>query len=405
MNNASNNISNTAATTDTNPIAKQLLDRAQALIPILREREKACIDAKKVPEETIQAFKEAGFFRALQPARWGGYELSPLVYADIARTLAEGCMSSAWVYGVVAVHNWQMALFDDQAAADVWGKDDSVLIGSSYMPVGKVTPVEGGYRLSGHWMFSSGCQHCDWTILGANIPPQQQGDAPDPHCFLVPRTDYTIVENWDVMGIRGSGSHDLIVDDVFVPKHRTVRDMDMYNMQCPGHLFNKSPIYNIPFAQIFNRTVSTTALGALKRALEEYIENTRARTATYGGAKLANNPRIQNIVSEVARTLDERLLIYNRDCHELMTLAESNTWTIERRATLGASCTSTVDQCMKAIDKLLLVSGAKALYGGVVQQAFLDLHMARGHTANNPFPYAENHGGVMFGLEHQTIDI
>jgi 3-hydroxy-9,10-secoandrosta-1,3,5(10)-triene-9,17-dione monooxygenase len=278
------------------------------------------------------------------------------------------------------------------------------LIGSSYMPVGKVTPVEGGYQLSGHWMFSSGCQHCDWTILGANVPPQKAGDAPDARCFLIPREDYEIVENWDVMGIKGSGSHDIVVKNAFIPEHRTVRDLDMYEMQCPGQAVNPSPLYNIPFAQIFNRTVSTTSLGVLKRALDEYVNNTRTRTSTYGGARLAGTPRIQHMISEVARTLDERLLVYKRDCHELLEHAENNTWTLERRAALGASCTSTVDACMRAIDQLLLFSGAKALYGGVVQQAFLDVHMARGHTANNPFPYAENHGGIMFGLPPQTID-
>ncbi len=392
-------------TTDQGALAQQLLDSARDLIPALREREAQCIADKRVPAETIRDFTDAGFFKVLQPKRWGGYELAPKVYADIARILAEGCMSSAWVYGVVAVHNWQMALFDDQAAADVWSENSDIRISSSYMPVGKVTPVEGGYMLSGRWMFSSGCQHCNWVILGSNVPPAKPGDAPDPRCFLVPSENYEIVENWDVMGLKGTGSHDIVLNDVFVPEHRTVRDLDMFEIKCPGHKVNTSPLYNVPFAQIFNRTVSTTALGTLKRALEEYVNSTKARVTTYGGAKLANTPRIQNMISEVARTLDERILIYNRDCDELMEHAVNNTWTLERRAALGASCCSTVDACMKAIDQLMLFSGAKAMYGGVVQQAFLDLHMARGHTANNPFPYSENHGGMMFGLESQTIDI
>ncbi|MBS0393906.1 MAG: acyl-CoA dehydrogenase family protein [Proteobacteria bacterium] len=386
-------------------LGKSMLDRARALVSVLREREAECNAQAKVPDETIKAFEGAGFFRILQPERWGGYELPPIVYADVARILAEGCISSAWVYGVVAVHNWQMALFPDQAARDVWGQDDSVRIASSYMPVGKVVPVDGGYRISGRWMFSTGCQHCTWTILGSNIPPRSPGEEPEARCFLVPRSDYRIVENWKVMGLQGTGSHDLVIEDAFVPEHRTVRDLDMFEMKCPGHAVNRSPRYNVPFAQLFNRTVSTTALGCLKRALDEYVQSTRARTATYTGARMANTPRIQNMVSEVARTLEERLLIYRRDCEEILQHALNDTWTLEPRAALGASCTSTVDACMQAIDKLMLFSGAKAMYGGIVQRAFLDMHMARGHTANNPFPYAENHGGMLFGLPHQTIDI
>jgi len=136
-------------------LAETLLDRARRLVPVLREREAAADAARQTSRETIEDFASAGFFKVLQPARYGGYELPPSVYCAIARTLAEGCVSSAWVYGVIAVHNWQLALFDERAAQDVWGADTSVRISSSYMPVGKIRRVEGGYRLSGRWAFSS----------------------------------------------------------------------------------------------------------------------------------------------------------------------------------------------------------------------------------------------------------
>ncbi|MCF8710366.1 acyl-CoA dehydrogenase family protein [Rhizorhapis sp. SPR117] len=121
-----------------------IIKRARALVPILREREAQAITDRQVPKETIAAFQDAGFFRILQPKRYGGYEMSPAVYCQVAKTLAEGCMGSAWVYGVVAVHNWQLALFDPQAAEEVWVQDNTVLISSSYMPTGKATKVDGG---------------------------------------------------------------------------------------------------------------------------------------------------------------------------------------------------------------------------------------------------------------------
>ena len=185
-------------------------------------------------------------------------------------------MASAWVYGVVAVHNWQMALFDDQACKDVWGEDSDVLISSSYMPVGKVTPVDGGYRISGRWGFSSGSAHCSWVILGANTPPADDGK-PEPRSFLLPRDDYEIVDKWDVMGLRATGSNDIVVDNAFVPNYRTLRDIDMFNMDCPGMKFNTASLYRMPFAQVFNRTVSTTSLGALERALEVFKSATREK--------------------------------------------------------------------------------------------------------------------------------
>jgi 3-hydroxy-9,10-secoandrosta-1,3,5(10)-triene-9,17-dione monooxygenase len=149
--------------------------------------------------------------------RWGGYEMDPEAFYAVQMTLAEGCMSSAWVLGVVAVHNWQLALFDAQAQADVWSEDPTTLISSSYMPRAEVTPVEGGYRISGRWGFSSGVDHCDWAFLGGLVP-DPEGGAPDYRTFLVPRSDFEIDHNWDTLGLRGTGSHDVTVKDAFRPR-------------------------------------------------------------------------------------------------------------------------------------------------------------------------------------------
>ncbi len=384
----------------------QLIDRARELIPVLRARERAAIDAQQVPVETIDDFQRAGFFKVLQPIQYGGYELSPRAYCEIARTLAEGCMSSAWVYAVVAVHNWQMALFPEEAAREVWGQNTEVRISSSYMPVGKVSTVTGGYRLSGRWAFSSGSAHCQWVILGAMVPAEDGQGNPEPRNFLLPRTDYRIVENWDVMGLRATGSNDIVVEDVFVPQHRTLSELAMFNVQCPGHRAHRGPLYQIPFAQIFNRTVSTTSLGALKRALTTFVEATREKRATYTGDRLARDTTIQFAVAEVERILDEQVLVLERDACELLEHAERGTWTLERRAALGASTTTMVSRCVRAIDILMEFSGAKALFrGNPVQQAFLDIHCARAHGANNPYPYGRNLGAVRFGFPNGSLDI
>jgi 3-hydroxy-9,10-secoandrosta-1,3,5(10)-triene-9,17-dione monooxygenase len=190
----------------------------------------------------------------LQPKRYGGYEMDPEVFYRIQMALAEGCMSSAWVYGVVAVRNWQIALFDERAQEEVWGEDSSVLASSTYMPVGKVTPVEGGFRLYGHWSFSSGSEHCAWVLLGGLVPPKNGEGAPE----------YRIVRNWDVLGLRGTGSHDIVVEDAFVPEYRTHKSLDGFHCDSPGNRVNEAPLYRLPFAQIFVRAVSTGFLGALQ---------------------------------------------------------------------------------------------------------------------------------------------
>lgn len=393
-------------TNDDSLLAASLVERARQLVPVLRDREAAAIADRQVPDITIREFVEAGFFKVLQPKRYGGFELSPAVYCEIARTLAEGCMGSAWVYGVVAVHNWQMALFDPRAAEEVWGEDPSVLISSSYMPTGKVTKADGGYRLSGRWAFSSGSGHCKWAILGANMVAEEGNGQPEPFNFLVSRPDYQIIDTWHVMGLAPTGSNDIVVEDAFVPEHRVIRERDMFDISCPGHAANKADLYRIPFAQLFNRTVSTTSLGSLRRALETFVGATKEKRATYTGQRLAGDNAIREAVANIKLTLNDLELRLASDLRELEARAASGDWPIERRAELGHHTTSMVSECLAAVDQLMLFSGGKAIYAGnPIQRSFLDIHCARAHVANNPYPYARNVGGIAFGFENDCMDL
>ncbi len=175
------------------PRAEELLANARALQPVLRERAAQCKAQRNIPDETIADFHEAGFFKVLQAEQYGGYAMDPQVFYAVGLELAQACPSSAWVLGVVAVHNWQLALFDDQAAQDVWAEDPTTLLSSSYAPVGKVKPVEGGFRLSGRWSFSSGSEHCKWIFVGAVVPTEAAPfDMMNYRTFLVPIEDYEI---------------------------------------------------------------------------------------------------------------------------------------------------------------------------------------------------------------------
>ena len=157
--------------------------------------------------------REAGFWLSSYP-RYGGLEADPREFFRAQATLAEGCMSSAWAGGIVSVHAFQLALFDDRAQQEVWSSAND-LISSSYAPMGKVTVVEGGFRLSGRWGWSSGSGHCDWVFLGAIVPDDGY------RTFLLPASDYRIEDTWQAMGLQGTGSNDVVVEDMFVPEYRT----------------------------------------------------------------------------------------------------------------------------------------------------------------------------------------
>lgn len=152
------------------PTPAELYERARSLVPMLAERASSFSAETRIPADVIDAMKALGLFRILQPKNWGGYELSPSVFYEVQTILAEGDMSAAWVFGILGVHNWHLALFDARLAAEVWADDEDVLVASTYMPVGKVEEVEGGFKLSGRWKFSSGCDNADWILLGAMLP-------------------------------------------------------------------------------------------------------------------------------------------------------------------------------------------------------------------------------------------
>jgi 3-hydroxy-9,10-secoandrosta-1,3,5(10)-triene-9,17-dione monooxygenase len=329
--------------------AERLYRAAKALAPTLRERTAETARLGQLPEATLRAMQEAGFFRIMQPARYGGFEMDPEVFFRVQMLLAEGCMSTAWVLGVVAIHNWQLALFDDRAQQDVWGDDQGTLISSSYMPVGKVTREDGGYRLSGHWGFSSGSKHCQWAFLGAMVPPEHPGEEADYRTFLVPRSDYQIVENWNVSGLEGTGSHDIIVDGALVPEYRTHRSIDGFNCDSPGNAVNQHYIYRLPFGQIFVRAVSSSGIGCLKGVVDGYISVNRDRVGLNDGNKIATDPDAQMALAEAISTVDECETIMFRNFDAMVEAARNGTQLpIEERIKMRFDAAAVSRKCTTA---------------------------------------------------------
>lgn len=384
---------------DTARLTEDLLSRARALVPVLRERAPEAAARGALHEETIQDFKDAGFFRIVQPKRWGGYELDPQVFFEVQMIVAEGDMSAAWVLGVVAIHNWQLALFDDRAAQDVWGKDNGTLISSSYMPVGKVTRVDGGFKFSGRWGFSSGSKHCDWVFLGAMVPPLNAGDPPDMRTFLLPRSDYTIVDNWDVMGLRATGSHDIVVDDVFVPEYRTHKAADGFAITSPGNALNTAPLFRLPFGQIFVRAVSTAAIGALRGAISSYADITSKRVGMNDGKRTAGDPTAQYNLALAGTIADELRLVLLRNFDRLMEAARGGpALTMEERIKMRFDSALVLQRAVEGVDLLMACCGGMGTFlNHPVNKHFLDIHTGRGHVANTPEKFGRNWGAVQMG--------
>lgn len=369
------------------PSAEDLVARARAMVPALRERSRICVSQRDVPAESIAEFQDAGFFRILQPKRWGGYEMHPNVFFDVQRALAEGCMSTGWMYGVVGCHPYEIALFHEQAQVDVWGEDPSTLVSSSYQPVGKVTVVEGGFRLSGRWGFSTGSVHCKWVVLGAMVPPSEPGGAPDMRAFLLPRCDYTIdTDSWHVFGLQGTGSHDIIVDDVFVPEYRTHRSVHGFLCTNPGQETNPGPLYTLPWAQVFTRSVSTAAFGGARAAISAAIEIAQSRISTNTGKASKSDPFLLAAISKAHAQVTEMEQTLKLTFEDLMGYAErGEPIPMEKRTLYAYNSSAVVRRLADLVDDMMQLLGGRAIYmSSPIIQPWLDLNAGRAHVANDP---------------------
>lgn len=384
------------------PSHQELVARARAMIPRLKERAKACTAAHNVPAETVAEMQEAGFFRVLQPKRWGGYEMHPNVYFDILKTLAEGCMSSAWIYGVIGCHPYELALFHDEAQREVWGADPSTLVSSTYQPVGQVERTEGGYFLSGRWGFSSGSAHCQWVLLGALIWPEggPGSGPPDMRTFLLPRSDYQVIEGtWDTFGLQGTGSFDIVVERAFVPEHRTHRAEDGFLCQNPGQAENTGPLYSLPWAQIFVRGVSTAALGGARAAVNAAMAIMQDRISTNTGKASKADPILHAAIAAAHAQILEMELTLKTTFDEQMAIAQrGEALTYEQRALAAYQSSNVVRRLARLVDDMVQLLGGRAIYmSSDIIQPWLDIMAARAHVANDPANRTGDVVGTMLG--------
>lgn len=380
------------------PNADELIARARAMIPTLKSRARRCTLEGNVPAETIAEMQDAGFFRVLQPRRWGGYEMNPNVFFEIQKALAEGCMSTGWVYGVLGCHPFELALFSDRAQAEVWGEDTSMLVSSTYQPVGKVEVVEGGFYLSGHWGFSSGSKHCGWVLLGALI--FRDGAAPEMRTFLLPRSDYRIIDDtWDTFGLQGTGSLDIVVERAFVPDYRTHKASDGFACTNPGQAANDGPLYTLPWAQVFIRSVSTAAFGGARAAVDAAVAIMKDRVSTNTGKASKADPLLHAAIAKAhAQILEMELTLQSTFDDLMVTAARGEPIPMEKRVLYAYQSSNVVRRLADLVGEMVPLLGGRAIYmTSPIIQPWLDLNAARAHVANDPGNRTGDVVGAMMG--------
>jgi 3-hydroxy-9,10-secoandrosta-1,3,5(10)-triene-9,17-dione monooxygenase len=336
------------------------------LLPVFRQRAQETEDNRVVSADSVKELAETGFFRLLQPASHGGLEADPIAFFTAVRLIASACGSTGWVASVLGVHPWQLALFPARAQEDVWGGDPGTRMSSSYAPTGRARAVPDGYQLEGRWSFSSGCDHATWVLLGG-IVIDDDGKPIDFRTFLLPASDYAIDDVWDTVGLRGTGSNDIVVDGAFVPAYRSLSFTDVTRCACPGQERNAGPLYRIPYGSVFSYAITTPIIGMATGAYDAHVAYQRGRVrASYVGQKAAEDPFGQVRIAEAAGLLDAAKL------------------PLPLRLRVRRDQVTGTGQAIRAVDLLFENSGGRALKNGTpIQRFWRDAHAGRVHAIND----------------------
>ena len=380
-------------------MSQAVLDGIRDLLPALRERADDAERARVVPEASVKELEDTGFFRMLQPSRYEGLECDPVDFFTAVRDIAGACGSTGWIASVLGVHPWQVALFDDEAQQAVWGEDTSTRLSSSYAPTGKAVVADGGFTLSGKWSFSSGCDHATWVLLGGLVF-DADGQVVDFRTFLLPREKYQIVDVWNVVGLRGTGSNDIVVEETFVPEAFTLSMGDTGRCYGPGQAVNESDLYKLPFHSLFTTTISTPIIGMAYGAYAEHVEMQQKRVrAAYAGEKASLDPFAAVRIARASSEIDAAwALTMNNIRDEQALVGRGEKIPLGLRLKVRRDQVLGTQRAIDAIDALFEASGGRALAEGTyLQRAWRDAHAGRVHAANDPERALQMYGAHQFG--------
>jgi 3-hydroxy-9,10-secoandrosta-1,3,5(10)-triene-9,17-dione monooxygenase len=357
------------------------------MVPVLRGRADEIEQVRKVPHDVIQMFKDAGFFRILQPKKYGGWEMNPVVFMRVLSELGRGCCSSAWNMMILGVHNWEFGLMDDRAAQDVWGEDDEAIIASSYPPMGELTKVEGGWNLKGRWPTSSGSDHGSWCFIGA-LQKNEQGIPVDRLSLLVKREDYEIIDDWFTFGLCGTGSKSLMIKDAFIPDHRAHSMID-YKAD------DRGVNYRFPFAMVFYSSVSAVILGFAQGAIDVFIEQMKVRVDNGTGAATRLSPYVKDrLANAVSKVRSCRARMEQMMAHATRIVESGELVSIDDRIHYMLDMARIGREAEEAVLTIYKCTGARGLFkNNPIQRYLRDVLAGANHITQD----ADNNAGALGG--------
>lgn len=380
--------------------------RARELAPRLKERAADTEELRRLPPETEMELHEAGFFRMLQPASVGGAELDYVALIDVVEEIAKGDAAVAWNVSNLGSHHWMLAMFPPEAQDKVWSDSPDALIASSFIfPAGRAKRVEGGYRLTGRWPFSSGVDPSTWNMLAGMVEPDEDIDPAEHRVFLLPESEYDIIDTWHTAGLKGTGSKDVALEEVFVPDEMTLAVKEVAGGPIhPGHERNPQPLFALPVFALFPFVLSGCALGNAQGCYDDFVSSTRQRASKYSAARLADLQSIQIRIAQAGAKIDAARRIMRGICIEAMEDARNGRVPdLKEKTRYRRDGAFAVGLCTEAADLLHMASGAGGLFTkGHMQRQFREAHAINSHIAFSFDAAGANAGRVELGLPSEN---
>ncbi len=375
--------------------------RARKLVPAIRARVEEAERLRRLPDDTINELRAAGLQRVLQPAAYGGAEAHFGGLVDVVSTIAGACASTGWVLAQYTIHNFMVGQFPAEAQHDMWGEKPGAFVCGVLIPgCGKAEPVDGGWRLSGRWPFASGVMSADWCILSA----LEQNEERQSLMFIVPHDSLTVHDTWHTIGLCGTGSNDVSVEDLFVPAHRGMTVDESKFGEAPGTKVNTGPLYRLGTFSMFSVVQSSTAYGHARATLENFLEQTRKRTGRISGQRVIDYGTTQIKIGEAATALDAARVLLYACCEEAMAVAVAGgVMDIEDKSRMRGDATFAGNLAARAVDLMFSLAGGAGLYDAhPISRALRDMKCIQAHMTQNWDINGSNYGRVLLGLP--TLD-
>jgi 3-hydroxy-9,10-secoandrosta-1,3,5(10)-triene-9,17-dione monooxygenase len=393
----------TAATASNIPTAADMIARARDMMATVRKRAPQAEERRRIPDETHREFTEAGFYRVLQPARYGGFELDYGTQTEMSVELAQGCASSGWIASITACHAWIVGMFPPEAQEHIWGDDSGTLIASAFMPPSdyRIERQTGGWKVSGRWHFSSGVELCQWTILGIPIPQKDGKGPPERRICVVPLKDAKIEDVWFVNGLCATGSNDVLLRDVFVPDEHTVTYEELAgDGPRPGTAVNSHHIYRLPLFGVFSYNLVGCGIGAAKGAVDMIVDHLKPRATSTTRLPMANLQSVHLRVAHAAASADAARTIIQRNCDEFNRLGRAGQpitpeHRVRYRRDAGFASLLALDAAQGIFP---LLGGGGLAKNNPIQRHWRDVHAVGQHIACSWDTNGSTYGAARLGV-------